>query len=52
MMDQTVLHHKYVFWLMVKASQLRTDTYQTGLAPDQNKWEQENKAVAKFGTVR
>ena len=45
------LNHKYVFWLVIRANQMRKESAISQAPLDQKSWEDENKAVAKFGTV-
>jgi hypothetical protein len=48
--QQTQLQHKYVFWLLIKGSLLRRD-HVPGYVPDEQTYMEENRAMAKFGTV-
>jgi hypothetical protein len=37
--ETAVLNHNYVFWIMIRADELRKKTQMTGVDPNQQNWE-------------
>lgn len=50
--EQTMLEHKYVFWVTMFGGQKRQQPGVSEAGPAKNTWESETKPIAKFQTVR